>query len=79
MKDPTNFLLIVGAAWGFWLCVYLLKWIGSRLWYAIECAFLPIERKLLIALQDRASARTLGVDVGRIRARRQIDFPNYRP
>lgn len=37
----------------------------------------PFEARLLQWLQDRASARALGVDVGIIRARRKIDFPDH--
>jgi hypothetical protein len=49
----------------FWLCRQALRM--TR----------PIENRALLWLQDRACARTLGVDIDFIRARRKIDFPRH--
>lgn len=41
----------------------------------IERLLLPVERKALQWLQDRATARTLGLDITVIRVRRKSQFP----
>lgn len=40
-----------------------------------ERALLPIERRIFQWLQDRATARTLGIDIDIIRVRRKSEFP----
>ena len=55
--------------------IWLLKVIafgGARL---IERLLLPIERRVFQWLQDRATARALGIDIDIIRVRRKSEFP----
>jgi hypothetical protein len=39
----------------------------------VDCLLRPLERRMLQWLQDRATARTLGIDIDIIRARRKIE------
>lgn len=57
-------------AYLFWLAVKLFAAIMQR---AITSFLLPIERRLLQWLQDRAMARALGIDAGVIRMRRRLE------
>lgn len=66
------FLFIVGGWSGLWL----LKVTAIGLHNGIEHLLLPVERRLLQWLQDRSMARTLGVNIDIIRARRKIETAN---
>jgi uncharacterized membrane protein YfbV (UPF0208 family) len=53
-----------------WLAKDIVFWLARR-------AFMPIETRLLTWLQDRATSRTLGIDIDVIRMRRKIEFTNH--
>lgn len=72
--------------WAVIIGLWLLKVIGFGIGRLIERLLLPIERHVLQWLQDRSMARTLGMDIDIIRARRKIetatkpvDMHNERP
>ena len=59
----------------FWVGLWLLKagaTVGCRLAGRV---LLPVEVRVLSWLQDRATARTLGIDIDVLRFRRKVDFP----
>lgn len=56
------------------IVLYLAKLLVVWLWRALARCLLPLERRLLQFLQDRATSRTLGVDIDVIRVRRKIEF-----
>ena len=57
-------------AYLFWLMV---GWLMPALGAAIKAMLLPAECALLQWLQDRAVARTLGIDAAVVRMRRRLD------
>jgi hypothetical protein len=59
----------------FWLGLWLLKAAASAGSVAIGRLLLPLEVRVLMWLQDRATARALGVDIDVLRFRRKVDFP----
>lgn len=56
------------------IALYIARSLVVWLWRALMCLLLPLERRLLQFLQDRATSRTLGVDIDVIRVRRRIEF-----
>jgi hypothetical protein len=56
------------------IALYLARLFVVWLWRALARCLLPLERRLLQFLQDRATSRTLGVDIDVIRIRRKIEF-----
>ena len=56
------------------IALYLARLLVGRLWRTLVRSLLPLERRLLQLLQDRAMSRTLGVDIDVIRVRRKIEF-----
>jgi hypothetical protein len=50
----------------------VLRWV----WRGLCRLCLPMERKVLLWLQDRATSRALGIDTDIIKMRRRIDFPD---
>lgn len=56
------------------IALYLARLFVVWLWRALVRSLLPLERRLLQFLQDRATSRTLGVDIDVIRVRRKIEF-----
>lgn len=67
----AGIVLLVAAGYA---CFMLMRGAVRLSGKAIAHALLPSESRLLQWLQDRATARTLGMDVDVIRARRKIDF-----
>lgn len=66
--------------WAVIVGVWLLKVIAVRIARAAGRWLYPAEAWLLAWLQDRAAARTLGIDIDVLRFRRKVDFPvNGRP
>jgi len=59
----------------FWLGLWLLKVVASTGSQMIGKILLPLEIRVLSWLQDRATSRTLGIDIDVIRFRRKVDFP----
>lgn len=77
MRDTIIVIVLVGGLFFACLLWHLLKWLAQIGFRRFSEAFiLPVESRILTLLQDRATARILGIDVGVIRARRKIDFPN---
>lgn len=66
-------LKIIGVGIAAWSGIYLLKFIAISLGRLFERALLPIERRLLTWLQDRATARVLGIDTEIVRQRRKME------
>lgn len=79
MNDLLIGLKSVGAVAAAYLCFMVLRGLSRASGHLLASRLLPAERRLLEWLQDRATARTMGIDVDVIRARRKIDFPDYRP
>ena len=72
----SGFLIVCALIGGaFLLCAALIlfKALALGLAKAIARSFLPAELKMLEWLQDRATARTLGIDVGIVQARRRME------
>ena len=63
-------LLLIAA---FWVALWVLKVTAIGTVRTIDHALRPIERVILLWLQDRAMARALGVDIDTIRVRRKIE------
>jgi hypothetical protein len=59
----------------FWVGLWLLKMMAKAVPTWTGKLVLPLEVRVLSWLQDRATARALGVDLDILRARRKIDFP----
>lgn len=53
--------------------LWLLKVTAIGAMRMVDCLLRPLERRMLQWLQDRATARTLGIDIDIIRARRKIE------
>lgn len=71
------FVKVVG---GVWLAVVVLWFAKDLVWMigrVLARALLPVERRILQWLQDRASARALGVDIEVLRVRRKSQFPRH--
>lgn len=66
-------LILVGGLFVACLAWIVLKHIGAAIFRAVVTSFLPLETKTLEWLQDRAMARTLGVDVDVVRMRRRME------
>ena len=73
MKDLLIGAAIIGGLVMLTIGWYLLKWIAIGLAHAAIRACLPLELKTLEWLQDRAMARTLGVDYETVRMRRIME------
>jgi hypothetical protein len=73
MKDLVIGCTLVGGAFLAWVAWFLLKAIAIGAAKGIAKSFLPAELKMLEWLQDRATARTLGIDVGVVHARRRME------
>ena len=63
-------IISVVIAYLFWLAV---GWWVPKITAALNAMFLPMECALLQWLQDRAIARTLGIDAAVVRMRRRLD------
>jgi hypothetical protein len=71
-------VLAIASAFGFWLALYLLRWMVMGVASLVASLLIfPAEAWLLQRLQDRAMARSLGIDAAVIRFRRRIDFPTH--
>jgi hypothetical protein len=77
MRDWIIGIVLVGGLYVALLFWHAFKWLARVAFRSIAQSFLPVESRILALLQDRATARALGMDVGIIRARRKIDFPSH--
>jgi len=68
--------MIIGAAVVAWVAWLVLKAVVISAAKLVAASYLPVELKMLEWLQDRAVARTLGIDVEVVAARRRIDTAN---
>lgn len=67
----------VGAAMLAYVAWRLLGLVVRVLYAAAGRVMMPIESRCYQWLQDRATARTLGVDIDVIRMRRKVEFPRH--
>lgn len=77
MNDLLIGIKTIGIVAGCYAAFMFLRFSSRLLGRWVMRRLEPTEAKLLQWLQDRATARALGVDVGIIRARRKIDFPDH--
>lgn len=61
--------------WAAIIGLWLLKIVGMGAVRLVERLLLPSERRAFQWLQDRATARALGIDIDVIRVRRKSEFP----
>lgn len=73
--DIYIFAVSIGSVAGVVIGLKLLKWGAFGFARLIERMILPMETRLLRFLRERAMARSLGVDIEIIRARRRIEEP----
>jgi hypothetical protein len=73
MKDLVIGCTVVGGIFLACLALIIFKSIAIALAKVVARSFLPAELKMLEWLQDRATARTLGIDVGVVQARRRME------
>lgn len=64
---------VIGLVASIWTAYYVGGWFLRCLSIGFSLLIRPMEVRLLGYLQDRATARTLGVDIDVLRARRKID------
>jgi hypothetical protein len=69
------FVRTVGIGVSAIIAIWLLKVAIFAICRMVERMVLPLERSTLQWLQDRAMARSLGVDIDIIRVRRKSEFP----
>jgi hypothetical protein len=72
-NQAGTFVRIIAIIWAVIIGVWLLKVTVSGAVRMVDCLLRPLERRMLQWLQDRATARTLGIDIDIIRARRKIE------
>jgi hypothetical protein len=75
--QTLTLIKVIGIVWIVVALLWMLKgavfWLGGLL---VRMAN-PLEFRLLQWLQDRATARTLGIDIDILRMRRKMDFPRH--
>lgn len=73
MNEVIGIAAIVGGLFLVCIAFVILKWLAYGLFRLVVTSFLPLEVRTLQWLQDRAMARTLGIDYDTVVARRKME------